>query len=249
MNNASLQDRVAIITGGSRGIGAAVARNFAADGARLAITGLHSDKADAAALVAELGAEHCRFYESDAGDYASCEALIKNVLADHGRIDILVNNAGITRDRTIRKLSPEDWHEVIRVNLTAPFFMIKAVLESMIERGFGRIISISSVIAHTGNVGQANYAAAKAGLIGLTKTTALETAAKGITANCVAPGFIDTKMVAAMPAEAIEAGIGKTPSRRLGKPEEIARVVRFLADEHAGFITGAVVNVNGGLYM
>jgi acetoacetyl-CoA reductase len=249
MNNAPLAGRVAIVTGGSRGIGAAIARNFVADGAIVAITGLDSDKATAAALVAELGSVRCRFYESNVGDFDDCTAVVASVVKDFGRIDILVNNAGITRDRTIRKLAVEDWQDVIRINLTGPFFMIKAVLEPMIERGYGRIVSLTSVIAHTGNIGQANYAASKAGLIGLTKTTALETASRGITANCVAPGFVNTQMVAAMPAHAIESGIANTPEHRLGEPDEIARVVRFLADENASFITGAVINVNGGLYM
>jgi acetoacetyl-CoA reductase len=249
MNNASLDGRVAIVTGGSRGIGAAIARNFAGDGAVVAISGLESDRTQAGELVAELGAARCRFYASDAGTFDDCVAFVTSVVADFGRVDILVNNAGITRDRTIRKLPVEDWSEVIRINLSGPFFMIKSVLEPMIERGYGRIVSISSVIAMTGNIGQANYAAAKAGLIGLTKTTALETASRGITANCVAPGFIDTPMVAAMPAHAIEAGLEQTPEHRLGTPDEVARAVRFLADENAGFITGAVINVNGGLYM
>jgi acetoacetyl-CoA reductase len=249
MNNASLDGRVAIVTGGSRGIGAAIAHNFATDGAIVAISGLETDRAQAETLVAELGSKRCRFYASDVGEFEECAALATSVVKDFGRIDILVNNAGITRDHTIRKLPVADWSAVIRTNLSGPFFMIKSVLEPMIERGYGRIVSISSVIAHTGNVGQANYAAAKAGLIGLTKTTALETAKRGITANCIAPGFIDTQMVAAMPAEAISAGVERTPEHRLGTPDEIARVVRFLADENAGFITGAVINVNGGFYM
>jgi acetoacetyl-CoA reductase len=249
MNNTSLAGRVAIVTGGSRGIGAAVTRNFVEDGARVAITGLASDGPNADALIAELGEQKCRFYEKNVGEFAECESLVKTVLADLGRIDILVNNAGITRDHTIRKLSVEDWLAVITINLSGPFYMIKAVLDHMVERNYGRIVSMSSVIAHTGNFGQANYAASKAGLIGLTKSTALEVASKGITANCVAPGFVDTQMVAAMPAQAIEAGIAKTPEHRLAKPDEIARVVRFLADENAGFITGAVINANGGFYM
>ena len=249
MNNTSLEGRVAIVTGGSRGIGAAVARNLAADGAIVAISGLESDEANAGALVAELGEKRCRFYRRDVGEFSECELFARSVVDDFGRIDILVNNAGITRDHTIRKLSVDEWHAVICINLSGPFFMIKAVLDPMVQRNYGRIVSMSSVIAHTGNVGQANYAASKAGLIGLTKTTALEVASKGITANCVAPGFIDTQMVAAMPAQAIEAGLAKTPEHRLGKPEEVARVVRFLADENAGFITGAVIDVNGGFYM
>lgn len=249
MNNTPLTNRVAVVTGGSRGIGAATARALSADGASVAITGLAQDAAGAAKLVEELGNGHCRFYQSDVTNYDECAKLVDSVVRDFGKIDILVNNAGITRDRTIRKLPVKDWLDVIQTNLNGPFFMIKAVLEHMVERRYGRIVNISSVIAHTGNVGQANYAASKSGLFGLTKTLALEMSQRGITANCVAPGFIDTMLVAAMPSQAIEAGIDRTPEHRLGKPEEIARVVRFLVDENAGFITGAVVNVNGGLYM
>ena len=249
MNNVPLDGRVAIVTGGSRGIGAAIARSFAADGARVAITGLDSDAAVADALIAELGADRCRFYQSDVGEFDQCSALADAVLRDFGRIDILVNNAGITRDHTVRKLAVQDWLDVIRTNLNGAFYMIKATLDHMIERGYGRIVSISSVIAHTGNIGQANYAASKAGLLGLTRSVALETATRGVTANCVAPGFINTDMVAAMPQRAIDSSIEHIPEHRLGRPEEVARVVRFLADENASFITGAVVNVNGGLYM
>ena len=249
MNNVPLDGRVAIVTGGARGIGAAIARAFVSDGATVAISGLDSDAAPAEGLIAQLGAERCKFYESDVGEFDQCAALVSSVLDDFGRVDILVNNAGITRDRTVRKLPVQDWLDVIRTNLNGPFFMIKAVLDHMIERGYGRIVNISSVIAHTGNVGQANYAASKSGLFGLTRSVALETAQRGVTANCVAPGFIDTEMVAAMPVRAIESGVEHTPEHRLGRPEEIARAVRFLVDENAGFITGAVLNINGGLYM
>jgi acetoacetyl-CoA reductase len=249
MNNVPLNGRVAIVTGGARGIGAAIARSFVADGAKVAISGLASDATLADSLIAELGAERCRFYQSDVGEFEACAALIASVLHDFGQIDILVNNAGITRDKTVRKLAVQDWLDVIRTNLNGPFYMMKAVLDHMVERGYGRIVSLSSVIAHTGNVGQANYSASKAGLIGLTKSVALEMARRGITANCVAPGFVNTEMVAAMPARAIETGVEHTPEHRLGQPDEIARTVRFLVDENAGFITGAVLNVNGGLYM
>jgi NAD(P)-dependent dehydrogenase (short-subunit alcohol dehydrogenase family) len=168
---------------------------------------------------------------------------------EHGRVDYLVNNAGITIDKTMRKMSPEDWRQVINVNLSGAFQMTKAVLEHMIERGSGRIVMISSVIGETGNIGQANYAASKAGLFGFTKSLALEMAQKGITVNCVAPGFIGTEMVAAIPEAALAKVIEKIPQRRLGKPEEVARVVRFLLEDDASYITGAVFNVNGGLDM
>jgi NAD(P)-dependent dehydrogenase (short-subunit alcohol dehydrogenase family) len=171
------------------------------------------------------------------------------VLQQHGRIDFLVNNAGITRDHTVRKMTVEEWEKVLQVNLSGPFFMIKAVLDTMVERGFGRIVNVSSVVAEAGNFGQANYAAAKAGLLGLTKTVALEVAKRGITVNAVAPGFIDTDMTKAMPESAIENAIAQTPVRALGQPEEVARLVRFLLDEKAGYITGAVYNINGGWYM
>ena len=171
------------------------------------------------------------------------------MLAEHGRVDYLINNAGITRDHTVRKMTVEEWQAVLQVNLSGPFFMIKAVLDTMVAQGFGRIVNISSVVGESGNFGQANYAAAKAGLIGLTKTVALEVAKKHITVNAVAPGFIETDMTKAMPAEAIETAISQTPKQRLGQPEEVAHVVRFLVDEKAGYITGAVYNVNGGWYM
>ena len=248
-NNVSLKDRVAVVTGGARGIGAAITRALVADDARVAFSGLNGDSRLAIDLVASLGADRCRFYESNVGSFEDCTKFVQSVLRDFGHIDILVNNAGITRDHTIRKLPVEDWLEVIQVNLNGPFFMIKAVIDHMLERHYGRIVTISSVIAHTGNIGQANYAAAKAGLFGLTRTVALETAQKGVTANAVAPGFVNTELVAAMPAHAREAAVERTPEHRLAKPEEIARVVRFLVDENAEFITGAVINVNGGMFM
>jgi NAD(P)-dependent dehydrogenase (short-subunit alcohol dehydrogenase family) len=174
---------------------------------------------------------------------------VNAVLSEHGRIDCLVNNAGITRDRTVRKMSVEEWEAVLQVNLSGPFFMIKAVLDTMLAQSFGRIVNISSVVGESGNFGQANYAAAKAGLLGLTKTVALEVANRGITVNAVAPGFIDTDMTKAMPTQVIENAIASTPQNRLGRPEEVAQLVRFLLDEKSGYITGAVYNINGGWYM
>jgi NAD(P)-dependent dehydrogenase (short-subunit alcohol dehydrogenase family) len=178
-----------------------------------------------------------------------CNRVVKEVMDTFGRIDFLVNNAGITIDKTVRKMTVDDWHKVVDVNLSGAFQMTKAVLEHMIERGSGRIIMISSVIGSTGNVGQANYAASKAGLFGFTKSLALEMAQRGITVNCVAPGFIATEMVEAIPEAALAKVIEKIPQRRLGKPEEVARVVRFLLEDEASYITGAVYNVNGGLDM
>jgi acetoacetyl-CoA reductase len=175
--------------------------------------------------------------------------VIDEVLEQHGHLDILVNNAGITVDRTVRRMTPEEWDRVVHVNLSGAFYLSRAVLQHMLDRSYGRIINISSVIGEKGNIGQANYAAAKSGLFGLTNSLALETARKGITVNSVAPGFIATEMVAAMPPEALERVIAQIPVGRLGEPDEIARVVEFLADPDSGYITGEVYGINGGLYM
>jgi NAD(P)-dependent dehydrogenase (short-subunit alcohol dehydrogenase family) len=180
---------------------------------------------------------------------ADCNRVFEEVMEKFGRVDYLVNNAGITIDKTVRKMTVEDWHQVLDVNLSGGFNMTKAVLEHMIARGSGRIVMISSVIGETGNVGQANYAASKAGLFGFTKSLALEMAPRGITVNCVAPGFIATEMVGAIPPAVLEKVVEKIPQRRLGKPEEVARVVQFLLEDDASYITGAVYAVNGGLDM
>jgi acetoacetyl-CoA reductase len=247
----SLDGRVAIVTGGSRGIGGAVSRILAADGATVAVVGVAADRERTQGLRAALDgvASRIRFFEADVADHAACDAAVAQVLADCGRIDILVNNAGITRDRTVLKMSVEEWNAVLGVDLCGPFFMIRAALPRMVESGYGRIVNISSVVGRTGNFGQANYAAAKAGLIGLTKTVALEVASKGVTVNAVAPGFTQTEMVAAMPAQAVDRVITRVPEHRLAQPQEIARVVRFLVDEASGFVTGATFDVNGGMYM
>src|SRR5579883_680937 len=247
----SLAGRVGIVTGGSRGIGGAITSALANDGAKVAVVGLQADRERTEHLKSSLNgtAENVLFYEGDVGEYERCKAAVDAVLAEHGRIDFLVNNAGITLDHTIRKMTVEEWNTVLQVDLSGPFFMIKCAIDHMIEKGYGRIVNISSVVGLSGNVGQANYSAAKAGLIGLTKTAALEVAQKGITVNAVAPGFINTEMVAAMPQHAIEGAASRTAVKRLGDPAEIARMVRFLIDERSGFITGSVFNVNGGMYM
>ncbi len=247
----SLTGRVAIVTGGSRGIGAAISRALAGDGATVAVIGIPDDRERTETLKASLNgtAKFVKFYEADVADYSQCENAAKAVIADYGKVDILVNNAGITKDHTARKMTIDEWQAVLNVNLSGPFFMIKSVLDGMLAAKFGRIVNISSVVAHTGNFGQANYAAAKAGLLGLTKTIALETAKTGITVNADAPGFTATDMVALMPQAAIDIAKSRTPVDRLGDPTEIARVVRFLVDERSGFITGATYDVNGGMYM
>src|SRR5215472_3818992 len=242
--------RVAIVTGGTRGIGAAIAEALAAAGAHVA-AGYSRGKEAAEAHAKKLAAAGGKVsvHQGRVDDFDDCQRVVNEVLKEHGRVDFLINNAGITLDKTLRKMSAEDWHNVIAVNLSGAFNMTKAVLEHMIERGSGRIINISSVIGSTGNIGQANYAASKAGLFGFTKSLALETANKGITANVVAPGFIGTEMVAAMPAEALAKVVAKIPTKRLGKPEEIARMVKFLCEDDSGYITGAAFHVNGGLDM
>lgn len=247
----SLEGRVAIVTGGSRGIGGAISRALAEDGATVAVLGIAPDRAQTETLRASLNgsAKLVHFYLANVADYDQCAAAVQEVIADHGHVDILVNNAGITRDHTARKMTVDEWQAVLNVNLSGPFYMMKSVLEHMLERKYGRIVNISSVVGHMGNFGQANYAAAKAGLLGLTKTLALETARSGITVNAVAPGFTLTEMVAAMPQAAIDLAKSRTPVDRLGQPDEIARVVRFLIDESSGFITGATYDVNGGMFM
>ena len=242
--------RVAIVTGGTRGIGAAITQALAREGAHVA-AGFSKNHEAADRFQQEMQAQGLAIsvHQGNVGVPEDCQRVVRDVLEKRGQIDILVNNAGVTVDKTMRRMTVDDWHAVLRVNLSGAFYMIKALLDPMLERGYGRIVSISSVIGETGNVGQANYAASKSGLFGLTKSLALETARKGITVNCVTPGFIATEMVAAVPKEALDKVIEQIPVRRLGNASEIARTVRFLCEEDAGYITGAVFAVNGGLEM
>src|SRR5579872_5704261 len=257
-----MHGRVVFVTGGTRGIGAAISRSFAEQGAIVA-AGYGRDTDHAHTLLEQL-AEHgvdASVHQGNVGSAEDCRRTIADVIERHGRIDVLVNNAGITIDRTVLKMTDEDWYKVIAVNLSGAFFMSQAVLPHMIERGSGRIINISSIIGETGNIGQANYAASKSGLFGLTKTLAREAAFQlkragkleehgiGVTVNTVAPGFIATEMVEAIPEKVIEKIKGQIPMRRLGRPEEIARVVHFLVGDQSSFITGAIWGVNGGMDM
>src|SRR5579862_5627137 len=238
--------RVAVVTGGTRGIGAAVSKALHAAGCKVAAT-YHGNDEAAAKFKAETGVN---VYKWDVADYSSCVAGLAQVAKDLGPVDVLVNNAGITRDVMLHKMTPEQWYAVINTNLNSLFNMSRPVIEGMRERGFGRIINISSINGQKGQMGQTNYSAAKAGDIGFTKALALENAAKGITVNSICPGYIATEMVMAVPKEVLEKSIlPQIPVRRLGQPEEVARCVAFLVSDEAGFITGSTLSANGGQLM
>ena len=260
----SLRGRVALVTGGTRGIGAAISRRLAAAGASVAAGYWHgADSAEKlqADLTADYPGQLCTVHEGNIGSAADCRRVLREVIERHGRLDVLVNNAGITIDKTVAKMSDEDWQRVIAVNLSGAFFMAQAALEHMLERGSGRIINVSSVIGETGNIGQANYAASKSGLFGLTKSLAKEAVFQlaraqrpvgdgiGLTVNAVTPGFIATDMLATIPDKVLDRIRGQIPVGRLGAPEEIARVVAFLAADESAYITGQIGAVNGGLDM
>lgn len=244
------EGRVALVTGGTRGIGAAITKSLVENGAAVA-AGYSRGQERAERFKDEMESQGANIsvHQGRVDDADDCNRVFNEVMERFGRVDYLINNAGITIDKTVRKMTVDDWRQVLNVNLSGAFQMTKAVLEHMIGRGSGRVVMISSVIGETGNVGQANYAASKAGLFGFTKSLALEMAQRGITVNCVAPGFIATEMVEAIPQAALDRVIEKIPQRRLGKPEEVARVVRFLLEDDASYITGAVFSVNGGLDM
>ncbi|MCA2982795.1 MAG: 3-oxoacyl-[acyl-carrier-protein] reductase [Gemmatimonas sp.] len=245
-----LSGRVALVTGSTRGIGRAIASTLAAAGARVAVTGRDLSKAEAAAaeLAAATGAE-VRGYAADVADVAQATALIEAVERDFGQLDILVNNAGLTRDNLLMRLKDDDWDAVIDANLRGAFATCRAATRGMMKRRWGRIINVASVVGLIGNKGQANYAASKAGLIGLTKSIAKELASRNILANVVAPGFIETDMTAAMPPEARAGMSAGIPLERLGTPEDVAGMVLVLASDLTGYVTGQVFVVDGGLVM
>ena len=245
---ADMKDQVALVTGGIRGIGLAIATRLADRGVKVA-AGYSRDADTAAQFLQKYGAGQASVHQGNIGSHEDCERVIREVMEQYGRLDILVNNAGITIDKTVRRMTPQDWDRVVQVNLSGAFYLSRAVLQHMLDRGSGRIINISSIIGSSGNIGQANYAAAKSGMFGLTMSLAQETARKGITVNSVTPGFITTEMTAAVPPEAMEKVVKRIPVGRLGEPDEVARVVEFLADPDSSYITGQVYAVNGGLYM
>ena len=244
--NIDLSGRTALVTGSTRGIGRAIAESFADAGARVAVVG--RDQVKAAEAAAAIGAT-AQGFAADVGDPASIVALVEGVEKAFGQIDILVNNAGLTRDNILFRIKDDDWNTVLDANLRGAFLAIRAASRGMIKRRWGRIINIASIVGITGNKGQANYAASKAGLIGLTKSVAKELGSRNVLVNAVAPGFIETDMTAAMTPEARAALSGQIPLERLGSPRDIAGVVTFLASDYASYITGQTLVVDGGMVM
>jgi acetoacetyl-CoA reductase/3-oxoacyl-[acyl-carrier protein] reductase len=259
VRRARMTGRVVFVTGGTRGIGAAISRSFAEQGAAVAAGYSHNrDHAEGLLRQLEENGVVVSLHQGNVGSPEDCRRTVNEVIAQHGRLDVLVNNAGITIDKTALKMTDEDWSKVLAVNLSGAFFTSQAALPHMLERGTGRIINITSIIGSTGNIGQANYAASKSGLFGLTKTLAREACFQlarsgkqtddsiGLTVNAVAPGFIATEMLQAMPEKAQERVKAQIPVGRFGRPDDVARVVHFLASDYSSFITGAVYDVNGG---
>jgi len=238
-------DRVAIVTGGTRGIGRAIAEALHGAGYRVAANYAGNDAA-AKQFTADTG---IRAYRFDVAKFESCAEGIKAIERDLGPVDVLVNNAGITRDAVLHRMKPEQWAEVIATNLTSCFNMCRLVIDGMRERSFGRIVNIGSINGQAGQYGQVNYAAAKSGIHGFTKALAQEGAGKGITVNAIAPGYIDTDMVRAVPPNVLEKIVARIPVGRLGHAEEIARGVLFLVSDDGGFITGSTLSINGGQHM
>ena len=245
----SFEGRVALITGASQGIGRACALVLAESGAHVAMGARNVEKLAGVAAEVEAVGRKALPVALDVGNVDSVKAAIGKVLEVWQKIDILVNNAGITRDNLLLRMKPADWEEVLRTNLEGAYHCIRLVLPGMVRRRAGRIINISSVVGQTGNPGQANYVASKAGLIGLTKAVAAEVASRTITVNAVAPGFVDTAMTQALPAEVRQKILSFVPLGRMGTDREIALAVKFLASDDAAYITGHVLNVNGGMFM
>lgn len=248
MSDIKFEGQVALVTGASRGIGAAIAQELAQRG--LTVIGTATTDDGAAKISQALAAfPGCSGKNLNVNDAAAAEALIDSIVKEHGGLQVLVNNAGITRDMLAMRLKDEDWDAVLDTNLKAVFRMSRAVMRTMMKQRYGRIISITSVVGASGNAGQANYAAAKAGVAGMTRALARELGSRNITVNCVAPGFIETDMTAGLPEEQQKALLGQIPLGHLGKPQDIAHAVAFVASPLAGYITGQELHVNGGMYM
>lgn len=244
-----MSKRVAVVTGGVGGLGTAICKALANAGRTVIAADLPAGEDRLAAFGDEVGEADVHFIAVDVADHASCGELVARVQREFGSLDILVNNAGITRDATLRKMDPAQWHAVIEVNLGGAFHLCRHAIEGMMGRGFGRIANISSISGQTGNFGQVNYAAAKAGLHGLTMSLAREVASKGVTVNSISPGYVETPMTQAMPADVRARTVASVPVGRIGVPDDIARTVAFLTDDGASYITGANLPVNGGLFM
>jgi acetoacetyl-CoA reductase len=245
----SLKDKVAIVTGSSRGLGRAIARDFAEHGAKVALN-YYQSREPAEELAKEIRANggECIVVQAGVAHPDECQALIEAAVKEFGGLDILVNNAGVNRDRTIRRMTVEEWREVLATDLDSVFYCTYAAVPHMIERGGGRIVNMASIVGQMGNLGQSNYAAAKAGIIGFSKSAAQELARFNITVNALCPGFIETDMVTNLADDVKAALIAKIPLGRFGKPEEVAQITRFLCTD-GGYVTGAQVNINGGMYM
>lgn len=244
------ENRVALITGASRGIGYAIAESLAKNGVDIAGIDINiSELQSAMKKIGDSTGRRTLAIQADVGDFASMENAAAEVNKVFGKISILVNNAGITRDNLLLRMKDSEWDDVMRINLTGTFNCTRAVIKGMVKNRYGRIISIASIVGLMGNVGQANYAASKAGIIGFTKSIAREYANRGVTANAIAPGFIETDMTKKLPEDVTNALLSQIPMGKLGMPEDVADAVRFLASDEAKYITGQVINVNGGMYM
>jgi 3-oxoacyl-[acyl-carrier protein] reductase len=248
MSDVAFHGQVALVTGASRGIGAAIALELAQRGLKVIGTATTDD---GAARIGATLAQHagCRGAKLDVNDAASAEGLVDGIVKEHGALHVLVNNAGITRDTLAMRMKDDDWDAVLDTNLKAVFRMSRAVMRSMMKQRYGRIVNITSVVGASGNPGQANYAAAKAGVAGMTRALARELGSRSITVNCVAPGFIETDMTASLPEEQQKALLGQIPLGHLGKPADIAHAVAWLASPQAGYVTGQEIHVNGGMFM